>query len=496
MKPHCILAAALALLLFSGAAQATGLTGDVPAALVLEGSAGADLSFLSGSAQLTALTLADCPAADLTPLASCKKLNALTIVRSEGYAGGDLYDLSPLTACARLKTLSLSGPCAGGLAPLQGLQALTSLSLEGLNAGDYTPAARYGLKHLRLLGAPADQIAVIFIKTGKTLESAAVGDCALTLEANAAILSCSGLLSLRFERAEGLGTDAGSWKKLRKLSSLSMDGCVLQSLEFLSSFVATTVVKLENVTVSGVPCAMEFDKYFLQAFDVPSDALPAVLNGEGRQWLYAAVGTETGAVSRAVIEALAGIKSLLSLDVRGVAEDAFAAGAWRGFPKLTQLKCSGKTADLAFTKQLVALQRLAFFGTELKGAEALGTLYALRQLTLISCSPDGWEFLNGLEGLDMLTIAGCGGPDTLAFTASMPRLSSLVVENAPVTSLGGLTGPKLSFLSLYGCPLETYTELSSLPVLKLLSCNENAALPRLSCRVQHRRYIALSDEER
>ena len=92
---------------------------------------------------------------------------------------------------------------------------------------------------------------------------------------------------------------------------------------------------------------------------------------------------------------------------------------------------------------------------------------------------------------ELVTLAGCNGPQSLAFAANMPRLRTLVVESAPVTDLSPLTGAGIATLSVYGCAIADYAPLSSLGALRLLSVNENAGLPRLACRVLHRRLIAL-----
>jgi hypothetical protein len=244
--------------------------------------------------------------------------------------------------------------------------------------------------------------------------------------------------------------------------------------------------------IGGMECSAEFDKYFLRTDGVPSEALLDFLNGDGRQWLYATVGAGTGVLSADVIAALAQIKSLLSLDVRGVSPDAFTKDTWDGFPRLEQLKfSSGGIADLGFLGNLKALRRLVIFDTALAHCDGIAALPAMSQLTLIACRPDSWSFLGRLPALELLTAAGCGGPDSLSFTENMPRLQTLVVENAPLTDLSSLQGYKLSFLSLYGCPVAEYAPLASLQSLSLLSVAENAVLPVLSCRVLHRQYIEI-----
>ena len=492
MKPHRLLAVLLVLLLLPAAAAAEENTAAVPPdSLTLAGETG-DLTKLSGNQTLQSLTLIDCAAADLTPLASCKKLSSLTILWSEGFAGGNAYDLTPLAQCARLRSLTLEGACVGDLEPLRKMKAITALSVRGLAAEDYTPIQSLGLRHLELVGAPAEQIAAIFGKIGKNLESAVVADCTLTPEANAAILGCKELVSLRFENAAGIETGADAWAKLTGLASLSMNGCALPGLNFLSNFVSTVVVKLEAMEIGGVECSMEFDKYFLRTDGVPSEALLDFLGGDGRQWLYAAVDAGTGALSADVIAALAQCRSLLSLDARGVAPDAFTKDVWNGFPRLEQLKfSSGGTVDLGFLGNLKALRRLVISGTGLAQCDGIAALPALSQLTLIACRPDSWGFLSRLQALELLTVAGCGGPDSLSFTESMPRLKTLVVENTPLTDISSLQGPKLSFLSLYGCPVAEYAQLATLQSLSLLSVTGDAVLPALSCRVLHRQYIEI-----
>lgn len=482
----------LAAVLLAAAAPACGAEAADEAleSYTLQGGTAESLDFLAGYPNLRSLTLVDCPAMDLSPLAACGKLSSLTIRWSDGYPGGDAYNLAPLQGCARLSSLTLEGACADTLAPLTSIPKLTLLSVSSLGDADYTPIASLKLKHLLLYGAPAGQVAAIFQAAGKTLVSAAIGDCALTPEANAAIFGGSRLTSLRFERAEGVSTDAGLWKKLTKLTTLSISDCALPDAAFLSEYVSDVIVMLDDVRIGNVTCSVHFDKYFLETANVPSGAMLSFLNGEGRRWLYATIRMETETVSKEVIAALASLDSLLSLDVQAVAADAWTEAVWTGCKKLEQLKLSNcGTVPLGFLDRLGALRRLSVTGTELAQVEAIGGLYRLKQLSLNRCAVDGWAFLSNLHELELLSIADCGGPGTVSFTASMASLQTLVLENAPLTDVTPLSGRKLSLLSLYGCPVADYGPLTALPSLTLLACNENAALPALNCRVMHRRYI-------
>jgi Leucine-rich repeat (LRR) protein len=458
--------------------------------LTLEGEAGADLAFLCEYPNLRTLTLADCPAADLSPLAGCTKLKSLSILWQDGAQSETVYDLTPLKNCTRLSSLTLSGPCTADLTPLKNIRALTSLTVQNLGVADYAPIAGLSLAYLNLSGADGGQVAAIFASAGKKLTSAAIGNCALTAEANGAILACSRLNSLRFENVTGIADEAGAWTKLTSLTTLSMNGCELKSLAFLSNFVSTVVVKLTDIRIGGVTCSVAFDKYFLQTENAPSGAMLDFLTAESCQWLYATIGMEEGEITGSVIAALADVHTLLSLDAQAVAEDAFDPAFWDGFPKLEQLKITANHgAALGFLSQLPGLKRLVIADAAVTGTDAIGGLPALSQLTLIGCTADGWAFLERLSTLEQLTVAGCDGPDDLTFTAAMPRLKALVLEDAPVTSLAALSGRKLAFVSVYGCPIETYAPLSGLPSLTVLSANEGAELPQLDCRIEHRHYI-------
>jgi len=482
----------LAALLLGAPAQAGAAASPDAAAesLTLEGTAGADLTFLSGYPNLRVLTLVDCPAADLSPLRNCKKLKSLTILRQDGTQSETVYDLTPLKNCARLSSLSLSGPCTADLTPLKNLQALSSLTIQSLGIADYTPVTRLSLGYLSLSGADGEQVAAVFQSAGKKLTSAVIGDCTLTKEACEAILACSRLISLRFENVTGLDTEADAWTKLTSLSALSMRGCELRDLDFLSNYVSTVIVKLDDIRIGDTACSVAFDKYFLQTDTVPSAALLDFLTSEGRQWLYATIGMDTGELTGDVIAALADVRTLLSLDAQSVAEAAFDPAYWDGFPKLEQLKITGSGgAALGFLSRLPGLQRLVIADTAITDSEAITGLPALAQLSLTACTADDWAFLNRLSTLELLAIAGCDGPADLSFTAAIPRLKTLVLEDAPVTSLSALSGGRLAFVSVYGCPIENYAPLTGLPSLSLLSCNGDAELPQLSCRVVHRRYI-------
>ena len=480
----------LVIILFAAAAAAGDETIE---SYTLEG--GADgLSFLSDYANLRDLTLVDCPATDLSPLASCKKLTSLTILWSDGFQSGGAYDLTPLKDCARLSSLTLEGACVTDLTPLKTLKKLSYLSVKSLGIQDYTPIAERALKHLLLYGAPGEQVAEIFAAIGGKLTSAVIGDCTLTPEANDAIFGGSRLTSLRFERVGGIETAIAKWRTLSKLTTLSISGSSLSDLAFLSDYISTVIVRLDDIIVSGAVCSLRFDKYFLITDNVPSDAMLRILDGSGYRWLYATVGMKTGSVSKEVIAAFAQIDSLLSLDVQAVVSDAWAGYVWTGFAQLEQLKLSDcGTADMGFLEQLGNLQRLTVKRTDIVQAEDIGKLYRLKQLSLLSCTVDDWAFLSDLSELELLSLADCGGPDTISFTADMPKLAVLALEDAPVSDLSSLTGKKLTFLSLYGCPVANYTPLQGLPSLSTLACSEDAALPPLSCRVLFKRYINIQE---
>lgn len=492
MKPRPRIAVFLLVLVVFLFAAGAAAADETLESYTLEGGAADGLSFLSGYADLRALTLIDCPAVDLSPLASCKKLTSLSIRWTNDDPGGGAYDLAPLKDCARLSSLTLEGACVNDLTPLVNLKKLSFLSVKSLGDVDYTPIAKLGLKHLLLSGAPGEQVAEIFFAIGGKLTSAVIGDCMLTPEANAAIFGSARLTSLRFERVGGIETDIEKWRKLSKLTTLSMSGCPLSDLAFLSGYVSDVIVKLDDIRIGDTVCSVRFDKYFLIADNVPSGEMLRFLNGQGRRWLYATVGMETETVSKELIAAFAQIDSLLSLDVQAVAPDAWTGGVWAGFPKLEQLKLSGcGTASLGFLDRLNVLERLVIKGTEISQTESIGNLYRLKQLSLTGCAVDDWAFLSELHELELLSLAGCGGPDAVSFTAGMPKLTVLALEGAHVTDLSPLTGKKLSFLSLYGCPVADYAPLQALPSLSLLACSEDAVLPALTCRVMRQRYIEI-----
>ncbi|MDD3921451.1 MAG: hypothetical protein PHO41_09800, partial [Eubacteriales bacterium] len=331
MKARKRIALMLALVLACLPLTAWGEATTQAEAVTLEEEEISSLAFLAENTSLQTLTLYNCPAVDLSPLASCKKLTTLTIAWDESYAGGTAYDLAPLAKCTRLHSLTLEGACVNDLTALADLQTLSTLSVAGLAAEDYTPIAELPLSHLLLSGAPAEQVAAIFSALGRRLNSAVLGDCALTPEASAAVLQSTHLTSLRFEGVSGLATDAAAWSRLTNLSALQMDGCTLDSLDFLSNYVSTVIIKLENCTVNGTVCGVAFDKYFLETNNLPADTLLALLQSDGCQWLYATIQAETETVSGAVITRLGEISSLLSVDVQNVSADAWADACWSGF---------------------------------------------------------------------------------------------------------------------------------------------------------------------
>ncbi|MBN1777874.1 MAG: hypothetical protein JW811_07100 [Clostridiales bacterium] len=478
-----------AFLLCFGAVAAS--SADLEALTITGGDANA-LKVLKDYPNLKSLTLADCPAYDLSAVASCAKLTALTISWSDGYAGGAAYDLSPLIKCSRLNTLTLTGQGIDDLSALPDIPKLTALVIESTAVSDYSPIAELSLKHLRLFGADADAVAAVFTGIGRRLESASVGDCTLTPEANDAILTGTNLLSLGFADAEGIDGGSARWAKLTKLTSLTINGGSVSGLEFCDEYVSTVVVKLADVFIGGSVCSVDFDKHFLIASDVLPDEMLKLVGGSGRRWQYATVRQSEGEVSADTIAAFAGVSSLLSLDVQAAAPDAFTQETWKGFPKLEQLKLSDCTAvSLEMLKELPGLLRLSIRNAAVSAAETIGSLYRLQQLSLVNCTLEDWAFLDvlGNTKLSLLSLSGCDGPATIAFIKDLTKLRVLALEYALLTDLAPLAGLPLESLYLYGCDIADYAPLQSLASLKLLYCNADAALPMLNCRIEYRPVI-------
>lgn len=465
--------------------------------LTIVGGTLTNLEGLADHPSLQSITLKDCPAIDLSPLASCSRLTSVTLTWSAGYAGRGSYDLSPLAACPRLTTLTLTGRGVDNLAAVVEMDKLTTLSVEAVAVTDYSPiGALSRLTSLRLYGAPGVQVAMAFSGRSRKLASAYLGDCTLTTDANAAILQHTRLKSVGFENVHGVDATAGSWANLTSLTSLTMDGGELNDLAFVSEYLATTVVKLSDIALgeSGTRCTVDFDKYFLKLTNVPSEQMVRLLAGDNRQWNYATLRMDNGQVSAGVIESIAGVKGLLSLDVQAVAADAFTATNWRGFESLQQLKLMDcAQADLAMLSVLPALNRLSITNCGVANETAIADMRKLRGLSLVGCKVADWAFLDGLtcgKNLTVLSIAGCGGPDSLAFVAGLPKLTTLSLEDAhatDVTPVAALTA--LNDLYLYGTPIADYAPLASLANLQWLGCNEDAVLPVLRCRVEHRRFV-------
>ncbi|HRX09727.1 MAG TPA: hypothetical protein P5559_11295, partial [Candidatus Limiplasma sp.] len=444
-----LLAAVLCLCL----AQASG---EAVESLSLTGGEIQSLAMLVDYPALQSLTLTDCPALDLTPLANCTKLTSLTIQWSDGYTGGGTYDLSPLKACARLNTLALIGQGIADLTSLPGIAKLSALTIRDTAVTDFSPIAQLKLKRLALYGADADAVAGSFTAIGRGLTSAAVGGCTLTPEANDAILSCTRLISLRFVDAEGIDGESARWAKLKNLTTLSITDGSVSSLRFCDSYVSTVGVKLTDVSTGGVPCSVDFDKYFLKTANVPQAELHNLLQGEGRRWQYVVIRNNNALYESQVVAALMMIPGLLSLDIQGLTADAFNPDVWREFAKLEQLKISDcPVVPLQMLNGIPGLLRLSVRNAAIEGADAIPSLQKLQQLTLIRCTADDWSFLSALKNtqLSQLSLAQCNGPQTLAFAKDLVKLKVLVLDNSPVTDLAPISGMALETISVYGCDI-------------------------------------------
>lgn len=465
--------------------------------LTLSSPALESLTGLSGHPNLQSLTLIDCPTLDLSPLADCPRLSRLTIRRSGGYVGDAGYDLTPLAGCQRLRALSLSGNCAADLGPIGYLAKLTELSVRHVPATDYSAiGALSGLSSLTLYGAPGDQVAAAFSGRSRKMTSAYLGDCTLSSAANEAILAHRRLTSLGFENVQGVDAAAAGWAGQGSLTSLLMEGGALWDLSFLSAFTETTVVRLRDIALGadGARCTVDFDKYFCTLTDVPSDAVVEMLAGAKTRWNYATLRMAAGTLDAGVIAAFSEVSGLLSLDVDALGPDAFAPALWQGFASLEQLRlsrCQG--VDLTAIASLPALKRLSLVGCALPANADLSQAKKLRSLSLIGCQVPDWTLLDGLtcgRYLTTLTLAGCGGPETLDFAAALQGLESLAVEGARATDLTPLAGlTALQSLYLYGTPIADYAPLTALADLRLLGCDEAAALPSLLCRVERRAFV-------
>ena len=467
--------------------------------LTIRGGTLTSLEGLRDHPSLQSLTLIDCPALDLSPLAGCQNLSAVTLAWSDGFAPGGAYDLAPLAQCPRLGALTLSGACVADVASLPAMKKLTALSVERIAVTDYAPVGQMSwLTNIRLYGATGDQVAAAFAGLGKKLASAYVGDSALTPEANAALLKCTRLKSLGFDHVTGVDSGAEGWPGMTSLTSLWMKGGTLKDLSFLAGLTSDTGVKLTDIALgaSGTVCSVDLDKYFLALDSVPAEQAVQVLSGERRRWNYATLRMAQGEADGAVIAALGAVQGLLSLDVRGVANDAFKAECWAGFTSLQQLKLRDcENADLSMLTQLTALKRLELINSGVTGAEAIAGLRRLETLTINTSRMDGWAFLDTLKcgrTLNTLAIAGCGAPESIAFATRLPKLQTLALEDSLVTDLTPLANlSALESVYLYGAPATDYSPLASLAGLKLLACDAGAALPdTLACRVENRRYIA------
>ena len=470
-----------AFLCFSGAMANSADT----EALTITGGDGIALEILSEYPNLKSLTLEDYPAFDLSALQSCSQLTTLTISWSDGYSGNVAYDLSPLQNCSRLTTLALVGQGINDLSVLSKIPRLTNLHVENIAVSDYSAITKLSLTHLQLLGADAESVTAIFTAIGKKLQSATIGNCTLTNEANDAVLSSTRLLSLNFKNAEGIDGSTAKWSKLSKLTNVTINGGSVNTLDFCDSYVSTVIAKLTDVFIGGTICSVEFDKYFLITSDVPQDEMLNLVQGSGRRWQYATVNQSKGQISADVIAAFSSLTGLLSLDIQSVAPDAFTKVHWDGFPKLEQLKLRDcENISLEILSQLSGLLRLSVQNANVSGLEGISTLSKLQELSLIQCNAADWSFLDALSTrLTLINLAGSNGPQTLGFVKNLEKLKVLALDDTPITNLEPLSGSSLESVYLYGCTIADYTPLETLNSLTLLYCNADAELPALSCRI-------------
>lgn len=466
--------------------------------LTVQGGTFTSLAGLTAHPSLTTLVLRDCPAADLTPLTSCPRLSSVTLLWSEGAAQAGAYDLTPLASCPKLTALTLGGGCVRSLAPITGLNSLTDLTLDGVAVDTYAPVGTLrNLVNLRLRGLNGTQTEQALTGLGRRLATLYLTDCALTPQACDALFGCARLKNLGLTRVQGVDASAEGWARLKNLTTLQMQGGALADLRFLAPLTGTAIVTLRDVALgaAGTECTVDFDKYFLRLTDVPPENVVQLLSGKNRLWNYATLRGGQ-AITPDVIKAFAGIKGLLSLDVQAVAPEAFAAGVWKGFESLKQLKLLDcPAAALDALANLSALTRLTLTNCVLTGQDTIAAMRKLTVLTLRGCTVPDWAFLEALRcgrSLGTLCIAGCGGPDSLAFVARLPALTVLAVEDAPISDATPLkTLAELSWASLYGCPLADAAVAAELTQLTRLSVNDGVSTGAYAGRVEHRPFVAV-----
>ena len=120
-------------------------------ALDLSGRGLADLSALSGLADLEILSLGGNRIADLSPLAGLSGLEALDL------RGNAVADLSALAGLTHLRVLDLSGNAVSDLSPLAGLAALRRLDISGNRVADLRPLSE--LRRLQVLLLDGNRVA-------------------------------------------------------------------------------------------------------------------------------------------------------------------------------------------------------------------------------------------------------------------------------------------------------------------------------------------------
>ena len=211
--------------------------------LTIDGKSIADLSMLSGMAQLKELTLSNCVlSAPLSVLEDLKSLERLTV------SGCGVSSLEDLASATGLTALDLSGNAIGDVSALSGLTGLETLDLSGNAIKDVSPlSALTGLAALDLSGNALSSVAPLSGCT-KLNRLDISGNQVTDLTALGSLLSLTELYA-----GSNALTNVGGLTGCTSLSKLDVSKNQITTLEGIAGMSSLTELNFSNNQVASIP---------------------------------------------------------------------------------------------------------------------------------------------------------------------------------------------------------------------------------------------------
>jgi internalin A len=379
---------------------------------------GAELTTLTGVAQLRTLQSLDCSdteVGDLSPVSGLSALQSLDCSRTA------VSDLSPVSGLSALRSLHCWRTQVRDLSPVTRLSALQSLDCSDTEVSDLSPVS--GLSALQSLDCSDTEVSDLSPVSGlSALQS----------------LDCSGTPVSDLSPLRGLSALQSLNSSRTRLSDLSQ----LRGLSALQSLNCSGTPVSDLSPVRGLSALQSLD-----CSVTPVSDLSPLLGLSALQSLNC-LGTQVSDLSP-----LSGLGALQSIDCPGTPVSDLSPLS--GLSALQSLNCSvTEVNDLSPLRALSALQSLDCSWTPVSDLSPVSGLIALQSL---NCSETPVSDLSPLHGLSALQSLDCSRTQVrdLSPLSGLSALQSLDCSRTQVSDLSPLYGlSALQSLNCSQCALE------------------------------------------